>query len=296
MSLSLAGRPDRRTAKRVIQTAVERGLTLLDTADTYAIDQTEIGHNEVLMAEALAEMGVRPDDGRVVVATKGGRTRHGGVWGHNAHPDHLRAAVHASLRALRAERITLYQLHAPDPDIPFEDSVGALADLRAEGKIDAVGLSNVDIGEIERARALVPVASVQNAQSIWDTGYRRSPVVSYCLRHDIVFLAYSPLGGSGRAPQLAANAALRSLSDQLHVSVHQLAVSWLLHEAPNVVAVVGASRPDRIESNVGALSMVLDRRTRRRVRAAAHTLPGHDGPLTRLRKKVSRQMGRRGAP
>ena len=288
MLLSLPGRPERGEAKRVIRATVEAGITLIDSADTYAVDQSEVGHNEALIAETLADMGLRVDDGPVVVATKGGRTRHEGQWGHDAHPTHLRKAVEQSLGALRAERLSLYQLHAPDPRVPFEDSVSALALMREEGKIQAIGLSNVSISQIEQARAIVPIATLQNAQSIWDVGYRRSPVVEHCRRAGIVFLAYTPLGGADRAQLLSDNASLSRLAEQYRATPQELALAWLLHESPNVVPIPGASKPSRVESMTRAMSLELSQGAQRRLRAAARTLPGHRSFLARAKSKLAR--------
>lgn len=292
MQLSLPGRPDRRTAKSVIRTAVEAGVTLIDSADTYAVDQAEVGHNERLISEALEEMDLDVGTGPVVIATKGGRTRHDGEWGLNGRPEHLRKAVHASLRALRAERITLYQLHAPDPDVPFADSFGTLARLREEGKIEALGLSNVTVAQIEEARSIAPVASVQNSASVWGMGYRKSRVIEHCRRSGIVFLAYGPLGGAERAAKLSEAPALRELARTMDATPQTLAIAWLLHQAPIVVPIPGASKPKRIGNNLSALSLELDGRKRRRLRAACRTLPGRRGLWGRLASKVSRLVGR----
>ena len=291
MPLSLAGRPDRDAAKGVIRTAVQAGVTLIDTADAYALDHTDIGHNERLIAEAFGDMGLAIEDGPVVVATKGGRTRPDGDWDRDGRPQHLREACEASLRALGVDRITLYQFHSPDPRVPFADSVGTFARLREEGKIEAVGLSNVDVGQIEEARGIVPIASVQNAQSVWDVGYTKSPVVEHCRRHGIVFLAYAPLGGSRRAGKLREASALVRLASELDATPQELALAWLLHQAPIVVPIPGASRPQSVLSSVKAGSLDLDAAMLRRLRSAFRTLPGHRGFVERVGSKLKRLLG-----
>jgi aryl-alcohol dehydrogenase-like predicted oxidoreductase len=163
MPLSTAGRPDAAESVKVLHASLDAGMTLIDTADVYCLDERDIGHNERLIARALREWSGDPDD--IVVATKGGLTRPGQRWDSDARPEHLRSACEASLTALGVEVIDLYQLHRPDPKVPLEDSVEALADLHAEGKIRAVGLSNVSVDEIRRASAIVPIASVQNRLS-----------------------------------------------------------------------------------------------------------------------------------
>ena len=160
MHLSLQERPPEQESLRVIRAALDAGVRLIDTADVYCLDDTDIGHNERLVAAA-----VRGWDGpveEVLVATKGGLTRPGGRWERDGRPEHLRAACERSLRALEVDRIQLYQLHAPDPAVPFEESVGALAELRREGKVRWVGLSNVSVAQIDAAQAIVPIAAVQN--------------------------------------------------------------------------------------------------------------------------------------
>src|ERR687892_812021 len=178
MHLSLEDRPPERQGLEVIRAALEAGVRLIDTADVYCLDDADIGHNERLVAEALR--GWSGDRDAVLVATKGGLTRPGGRWERDGRPEHLRAACERSLRALGVERIGLYQLHAPDPAVPFEESVGALADLRGEGKVRWVGLSNVSVAQIRAAEAITPVASVQNRLNPYFREALESRVVQYC--------------------------------------------------------------------------------------------------------------------
>jgi aryl-alcohol dehydrogenase-like predicted oxidoreductase len=160
MPMSLAGRPDEARSIRTIHAALDTGVTLIDTADAYCRDESDFGHGERLVAKALAGWSGDPD--RVLVATKGGHTRPGGEWGLDGRPEYLRQACEASLRALGVDTIGLYQFHRPDPEVPFAESVGALAELKAAGKVRLVGLSNVSVDQINQARELVEVASVQN--------------------------------------------------------------------------------------------------------------------------------------
>ena len=278
MLLSLSGRPRREDARALVRHAVERGIDLIDTADAYAQDDADKGHNERLIAEALREMGLHPGRGletesTPVVATKGGRTRPGGTWAIDGRPEHLRAACHASLDALGVERIPLYQLHTPDPEVPFADSVGALARLRDEGKIGLVGLSNVTVAQIDEASAIVPVASVQNGLSIWDAGYRRPPVVARCAEVGILFMAHSPLGGRGKAGELSESPALMELAASLGTTPQELALAWLLDLDPIVVPIPGATRPGSVDSGLRALRLELDDAEIRRLRQAIRTLP-----------------------
>ena len=293
MLLSIGDRPPREAAKAVLRRAIELGVTLVDTADVYALDQDDIGHNERLIAETLHEMGLRAGDGetRILVATKGGRTRPGGRWEHDGRPERLREACHASLRALGVERIALYQFHSPDPAVPFVESVGALARLREEGKVDAVGLSNVRIAEIREAQALVPVATVQNVFSAWEAGWRRSRLLDLCEREGMILLAYSPLGGRRRAQALSDQPALSALAKEVHASPQELALAWLLRQSPAIVPIPGTTRASRLASIVRSATLELDAGAGRRLDAAVRKLSGGSlaGRLTAaLRRRFRR--------
>src|SRR5262245_42162162 len=181
----------------VIHAALDAGITFFDTSDAYCWDDTESGHNERLIARALASWP--GDRSHIVIATKGGLTRPGGRWAANGRAVHLRAACEASLRALDVSRIALYQLHAIDPRTTFATSVRALAALQKDGLIDRIGLCNVTVGQIEEARAIADIASVQVELSFWDDGNFLSGVADYCTEHKIQLIAYRPLGGPARA-------------------------------------------------------------------------------------------------
>lgn len=254
MPLSLRGRPAEAEGVRVIHAALDAGVTLLDTADVYCLDDRDIGHNERLIARALAEWS--GDPASIVVATKGGLRRPRGDWVVDARPERLRAACEASLRALGAERIALYQLHAPDPRVPFVESVGELARLRAEGKIERVGLSNVSVAELEEALGIVQVASVQNRFSVYALHPERDGVLEACTGRGIAFLAYSPLGGKRRSRMLALpvgmGRTLRRIGERVGASVYQVALAWLLAKSPVVIPIPGASTVEHATDSVGA--------------------------------------------
>jgi aryl-alcohol dehydrogenase-like predicted oxidoreductase len=203
MPMSLAGRPDQERSLRTIHVALDAGVTLIDTADAYCLDGSEVGHNERLVARALAVWPGGRDG--VLVATKGGHTRPGREWGLDGRPEYLRRACEASLRALGVEAIGLYQFHRPDPKVPFAESVGALAELKAAGKVRLVGLSNVSVDQIRQAREIVEVASVQNEFS---PRFRRSEgELAWCAAQGVAFLPWSPLAASaGPASWAAATA------------------------------------------------------------------------------------------
>lgn len=290
MRLSLDPRPGREEAKAVVRRAVELGITLVDTADVYALDDGDLGHNEGLVAEALREMGAAFGGGggspRVVVATKGGMTRPGGRWERNGRPEHLRSACEASLRALGVERIDLYQLHTPDPAVPFSESVGALARLREEGKVEAVGLSNVTVAQIREAAGLVPVASVQNGFGAMHALGGPSPVVEHCRREGITFLAYAPLGGRRGVEGLRATPPVVAAAERRGVTPAELALAWLLFQGPHVVPLPGPTRVESIESAVRATSVSLGPGDRRELERAFASLPGAPGALRRALRRL----------
>ena len=255
MPLSVEGRPDEERAVRTVHAALDAGVTLIDTADAYCLGADEVGHNERLVARALASYG--SDTSHVVVATKGGHTRPpDGSWALDGSPEHLRRACEASLRALGVEAIGLYQFHRPDPRVPYEESVGALEELRREGKVLHVGISNADPAQIEQARSITPLAAVQNELS---PRFRSSePEVELCTREGIAFLPWSPLGGMGRAGAVGErHAAFGEVARERGVSPQQVCLAWLLAKSDAVVPIPGASRPESIRDSVAAADLVL---------------------------------------
>jgi aryl-alcohol dehydrogenase-like predicted oxidoreductase len=253
MYLSIRERPSEDDAVRTLHAALDAGATLLDTADVYCLDHRDIGHNERLLARALGE---RKSPG-VVVATKGGLERPDGAWTRNAKPAHLRAACEASLRALGRDHIDVYQLHAPDPRVPLAESVGELARLKAEGKVLHVGLSNVDVREIEEARRIVPIVSVQNR---WNPSHRapeRDGVLALCERHGIAFLPYSPFGGASGARSLASMGRLAVEAKKRSVSPHRLVLAWMLAKSPVVLPIPGVRRVESARDSALASDVTL---------------------------------------
>ncbi len=238
MPLSIQGRPDEAAARSVLHAALDAGMTLIDTANVYCIDDDDIGHNEVLIASVLDE---RDDRDSIVVATKGGLRRPRGAWLCDGAPRKLRRACEASLRALRTDRITLYQLHAPDPDVAFETSVEELASLRDEGKIAHVGLSNVSVAQLRSAQAIVPIVSVQNRFSPWFREAEENAVIEECERAKLTFLAYSPLGGKRLSARIGSIPALVSLGRELGVSPAAITLAWARAKGSRVVPIPGAS-------------------------------------------------------
>ena len=255
MPLSLQGRPDEADAIGVIHAALDSGMTLVDTADVYCLDDTDVGHNERLVAKAVRTWGGQRDD--VHVATKCGMIRPGGRWERDGRPEQLRKACERSLAALGVERIALYQLHAPDPAVPFAESVGALADLKREGKIRWVGLSNVTVEEIREAAAIVPIASVQNRLSPFFREAIETGVVTHCARQGIGFLAYSPVGGGRLNLKLPAMETLRPIAEAHGASPHAVVLAWVLAQGPTVIAIPGARTVAHALDSAGAAEITL---------------------------------------
>ena len=232
---------DHKGALAVLRRAVELRVDFIDTADSYGPNVSE-----ELIAEALF-----PYPAELVIATKGGWNRPGPYqWTHDATPSHLRKAVEGSLKRLRLHRIDLYQLHVPDHGVPFEASMEALAQLRNEGKVRLIGLSNVTQEHIERARRIVPIVSVQNRYSFADREW--DYVVDYCERNGIAFIPWFPLGAGKVAGQVLDRIA------QAHRASHtQIALAWLLHRSPNILPIPGTSSIEHLEQNAAAGSIRL---------------------------------------
>jgi len=225
----------------VLRRAAELDVNFIDTADSYGPNV-----NEELIAQALF-----PYPKGLVIATKGGWNRPGpNQWTHNATPAHLRHAVEGSLKRLRVERIDVYQLHTPDPVVPFEDSIGTLAQLQKEGKIWLIALSNVTQEHIERARRIVPIVSVQNRYSFADREW--DYVVDYCERNAIAFIPWFPLGAGRVAGQ-----ALEQVARAHQATPHQVAIAWLLKRSPMMLPIPGTSSVKHLEENVAAASLQL---------------------------------------
>lgn len=238
---------DKAAAHRVLHRTLELGVTFIDTADAYGPFT-----NEELIAEALCPY---PKD--LVIGTKGGLIRTGQYeWPQDGRPEHLKTACEGSLRRLKLNHIDLYQFHMPDPKVPFEDSVGALAELRAEGKIRHVGLSNVSIQQLEAARAIVPIASVQNRFNLVDRS--SEDVLEWCAREGIAFLPWFPLA-TGQLAQPGGK--LDALASQLNAWPAQIALAWLLHISTVMLPIAGTSSVAHLEENVAAASLQLDNQT-----------------------------------
>ena len=255
--MSIEGRPDRGRSIDTTQAARVDDVPLIDTADAYHEHADEVGHNEVLIAEALRTYG--GDTSHVLVATKGGHLRPGdGSWTVDGRPEYLKEAAKASARRLGVEAIGLYQFHRPDPAVPYAESVGAVRELLDEGVIEMAGISNATVAQIDEANRILDgrLVSVQNQFS---PAFRSSlGELEHCARLGIAFLPWSPLGGITRAAQVGAHHdAFQTVADARGVSPQQIALAWELALAPIVVPIPGASRPTSIQDSVLAVDIEL---------------------------------------
>src|SRR5437868_15460855 len=234
--------PDRANALKVLKRAVELGVNLIDTADAYGPETSEL-----LIAEAL-----HPYPKGLIIATKGGLTRPGpGNWVPNGHADYLKGCVVKSLKRLRLDRIDLHQLHTVDPKVPMEGSLGALKEMQSAGKIRHVGLSNVSPEQIARARKVLPIVSVQNRYNLGDR--KSEKAIDYCEKETHGFLPWFPVGG-GRSVK---SAALDAVAKAHGVSVYQVALAWLLQRSPVMLPIPGTSNIQHLEDNVAAAKLKL---------------------------------------
>jgi len=254
MPLSLQGRPDASQAAAVIRAFIDGGGDFIDTANVYCTGTHDVGHNERLIGDILRRLG-RQDS--VLVGTKGGLTKEGSGWDAKGTPVWLRQSCERSLLDLGVDRIFLYQLHAPDPAVPFADSVGELARLRQDGKVEHVGLSNVNVAQIKIAQAILPVVSVQNKCHVFMQRSLRDGVLEYCAANQIAFLAHSPVGGHGRQQRLGESKPLLELARRKGATPWQVALAWLLHRGNHVIPIPGASRPESINASLKAMAVSL---------------------------------------
>jgi pyridoxine 4-dehydrogenase len=231
---------DPERAKDALRKAVELGVNFIDTADSYGPDVSE-----ELIAEALYPY---PDD--LVIATKGGLLRPGpGRWDPDGRPEHLRRVCEGSLRRLRLDQIPLYQFHRPDPKVPFAESIGALVELRAEGKIRHIGVSNVSEAQVQEALKLTPVVSVQNRYNLNDRS--SEAMVDLCDQEGIVFLPWAPIQDSDQLVPV------RTAAERHDVSTRQVALAWLLNRSAQILPIPGSGSPEHVAQNVAAASLQL---------------------------------------
>jgi pyridoxine 4-dehydrogenase len=251
--------PDRENAKKVLRRAVELGVNFIDTADAYGPET-----NELLIAEALY-----PYTKGLVIATKGGNTRPSpGQWVPDGRPEYLAQCVDKSLKRLKLERIDLYQLHRIDPKVPVEESMGALKAAQNAGKIRHVGLSEVTVAEIEQAKKVMPIVSIQNRYNI--TNRDSEAALNYCEKEKMGFIPWAPIGGSGSRSLSKAGNSLEAEAKSHNVSVVQLALAWLLQKSPVMLPIPGTSSLAHLEENMAAAKLQLSAEEWKRIEALAH--------------------------
>jgi pyridoxine 4-dehydrogenase len=233
--------PDREMAKATLRRAVELGVNFIDTADSYGPEVSE-----TLIGETLYPY---PDD--LVIATKGGLVRPGpGRWDPDGRPEHLRQACEGSLRRLKLEQIPLYQFHRPDPKVPIEESIGALVQLKNEGKIRHIGVSNVTEDQLRAAEAITPIVSIQNRYNATDR--TSEPLVDLCEQEELVFLPWAPIQDADKVP------AVTEAASRHGVSVRQIVLAWLLARSPQILPIPGTGSPEHVDENIAAAGIKLD--------------------------------------
>jgi aryl-alcohol dehydrogenase-like predicted oxidoreductase len=257
MPLSIEGRPDEAQAMATIHASLDAGVTIIDTADAYALNTDEHGHGERIVAAALKSYGSPTD--HVLVATKGGHRRPGdGSWTVHGSPEYVKQACEASLKALGVESIGLYQYHRPDPTVPWADSVGALADLLDAGKIQMAGVSNATVAQIDEAQAVLGgrLVSVQNQFS---PRFRSSEgELEHCEKIGVAFIAWSPLGGIGRINQMENDfPGFAEVAQEVGASPQQVTLAWMLSKGTRVIPIPGSSRPLTATASAEAADITL---------------------------------------
>ncbi len=256
MPMSLSSRPPEAQAIATIHQALDHGVTIIDTADSYCKDESDKHHNEWLIHKALQQYS--GDTSNVVIATKGGLMRPNGSWTRNGDPEHLRQTIHDSFAALGSERaIDLWQYHAPDPDYSIEASLKPAKEAVAEGIVRFVGVSNFSVDQIKRARDVVDIVSVQNQYNPWHRQPETDGVLEYCDSEGLTFFPWSPLGGSRRFSQIKDIPAIAQLAQAKGVSVYSIVLAWLRAKSPRVLPIPGASKPESILDSLTAANVTL---------------------------------------
>ena len=253
---SFTHRPSMDEAVRLLARAAELGATLWDTADAYCLDDTDIGYGEWMCRNARVSLPADLRE-RIVIATKGGTVRPDGGWEQDCSPEHLREAIDASLLALQTDCIDLYQIHRPDDKVPFADSVGALANAHAEGKIRLAGLSNVSAQQIDEAMKIVPIASVQNCYGYGNRGPETDGVLDKCRELGLAFLPFSSFGGVAGAKGLGESGALADVARELGISPQRVVLAWLLQKYERMIPIPGFTRMESIADCAAADEVVL---------------------------------------
>ncbi|HEV2524214.1 MAG TPA: aldo/keto reductase [Gammaproteobacteria bacterium] len=253
--LSTMGRRSEQEGIKLLLAALDAGINFIDTADSYCIDENEFGYCERMIAKALK---LRKQSTPVIIGTKGGCTRPDGGWGVNGRPTYLKKACEASLKALDVDCIDLYQLHAPDRAIPWQETIGALADLKKTGKVKHIGLSNVTLSDIQQAQKIVEIVSIQNQCSLFDLS-SFSEIIPYCEKNNLTFFAYRPVGGPENGKHLILeHPVLIKIANECGKTPFQVALAWLLAKSPVIIPIPGATKISSVLSSAAVIQFVLD--------------------------------------
>jgi pyridoxine 4-dehydrogenase len=255
MPMSLSSRPPESESIKVIHRALDLGVTLIDTADSYCKDESDKHHNEGLISKALSSYS--GDKSNVLVATKGGLMRPNGSWTRNGNPDHLRETIRLSFETLGGKPIDVWQYHAPDTGYTIEESLKPAKEAVEQGMIRFVGVSNFSVEQIKHARDVVEIVSVQNQYNPWNRQPEEDGVLEYCEKEKLTFLPWSPLGGSRRVGKLEDIDAIAQLAQEKSVSVYNIVLAWLRAKSPAIVPIPGASKVSSIEDSVRAVDVKL---------------------------------------
>ncbi len=255
MPLSITQRPDTATALDTLKVFFQQQGNFIDTADIYGLDAADAGHNERLIHLAIKKFS--PEN--VVIATKGGGTRPQGAWSfrRGGKPQHLIKACESSLKNLNVSAIDLYYLHGVDPDVPLQASLGALMQLKADGKIKHIGLANVSLQQLELSRTMTTIAAVQNRMNPFCKDDLTNGMRSYCEAHDILYVPYCPCGGWSDHQSLAANPVLLELERKYNASSYVIMLAWLLSQSDLILPIPGMHAPEQVLDNFKALHLKL---------------------------------------
>ena len=256
MPLSIAGRPTEKEAIIIIETFIKSGGNFIDTADIYGLDDSDRGHNEKLIYKALKQLQYLD---KVIVTTKGGGTRINSGWNIlGGHPKKLRTACEKSLKNLGIEAHALYYLHGIDPYIPVEDSIGEIMNMKVEGKIQHIGVANVDLNEIKNIESMTKIVAVQNRCNPFSKRDFTNGVIEYCRINYINYIAYSPLGGWSDHKKLSTCELYRSISLKYEISSYSINLAWLLAKADHIIPIPGMDTKNYVLQNLNSVNISLD--------------------------------------
>lgn len=267
MHLSLSGRPSESESISLLHKAFDLGVRLIDTADSYCIDESDKHHNERLVQKAIDSY--QGSTNHIVVATKGGLMRPNGAWKRNGDPAHIRNAIQQSYEILNGRRaINLWQFHAPDPEYAVTKSLEPVAEAQENGLINHVGVSNFSVEQIEQAESLLNIVSVQNEYHPWHREPEENGVLEYCEEQNMTFFPYRPLGGRHRVDQLDQLTAIKDLADRHEATPQQIVLAWHRSQSSCIVPIPGVSRTKTLQESVASAEIVLDREEVNRINSS----------------------------